>query len=368
MNGIQNTPVSGKPVQYGKFTFLDISDQLVKSDKPPDLDKMVPVTDSPEKQRQFWGRFYSDAALSRSPVAGVKAEIDQESEAVINDFFDGRVSEAELSEKFQSLFSRFAESCQDAGYPIPLVSKGTNQVMLDSFYSEFRRKILDTAVQRNNQEGKQYLTGEMNAQRNWKYYNSDYYFQSEKALGAITDGVKTLAQDKAYEGFTLRDYKAEGLNLYYNFNTAVSNNISADEQYILNPDQVPPEHFQWFYQSGGDSSRRVFSVDGLIVTDPDGRVVEYYDYRPTSFDPTDHRTGTTWAKYQDSQGIEHFVAADFLFGGTKADLHNVAALLNFTSGDKAQNAAVNRFLGNLQLYNQGYFSRFPQGGGVSLQA
>ena len=356
MNGIQNTPVSGKPVQYGKFTFWDISDQLVKSDKPPDLDKMVPVTDSPERQHQFWGKYYSDAALSLSPVAGVKAEIDQESQAVIDGFFDGTVSEAELSEKFQSLFSRFADSCADAGYPIPLVSKGNNQVMLDSFYSEFRRKILDTAVQRNNQEGKQYLTGEMNAQRNWKYYNSDYYFQSEKALGAITDGVKTLAQDKAYEGFTLRDYKAEGLNLYYNFNTAVSNNISADEQYILNPDQVPPEHFQWFYQSGGDSSQRVFSADSLIVTDPDGRVVEY------------HRTGTTWAKYQDSQGTQHFVTADFLYNGTKSDLRNVSALLNFTSGDKAQNAAANRFLGNLQLYSQGYFSRFPQGGGVRLQA
>ena len=60
--------------------------------------------------------------------------------------------------------------------------------------------------------------------------------------------------------------------------------------------------------------------------------------------------------------------ADFLYGGTKADLHNVAALLKFTGGDKAQAGAVNRFLGNLQLYSQGYFSRFPQGGGVSLQA
>lgn len=368
MNSIQNIPAGAVPIQHGKFTFLDITKQIVKSEEPADLDKMVPVTDSPEKSRQFFARFYSDIALSRSPVSGAKAQIDQETQTVIDGFFDGKVSEEELSETFQNLFTRFASACKEAGYPIPLESREGNQVMLDSFYSEFRRKILDTAVKRNNQEGQQYITGDMNAQRNWKYYNADYYYQSDAALCAITDGVLNLAKDKAYSGFTLRDYKAEGLNLYYNFNSAVSNNISADEQFILDPDQVPPRDFQWFYQSGGDSGKKTLSMDSLTVTDPDGRVVAYYDYRPQSFDPTDFRTATTWASYLDSKGSKQIVMADFFYNGTKSDLRNVSALLSFTQGGKAQDAAANAFLKNLQVYSQGCFSRFPQGGGVNLRA
>lgn len=372
MTSIQNNSIGGTPIQYenqyGKFTFLDISDQLTTSEiTKEDQDKMVPVTNSPEKSRQFFARFYSDIALSLSPVADTKAQIDQESQAVIEGFFDGKVSEETLSETFQDLFTRFSTACKTTGYPIPLETKEGNQVMLDSFYSEFRRKILDAAVQRNHQEGQQYVTGEMNAQRNWKYYNADYYYQSEKALSAITDGVNELIKDRAYSGFTFRDYAAEGLNLYDNFNSAVSNNISCDEQYILDSRKAPPEGFRWFYQSGGDSGR-VIQANGLIVTDANGNVVEQYDYRPTQFDPKDFRTATTWASYRDGQGTEHFISTDFFYNGTKSDLRNLSALLNFTGGDKTQDSAVNSFLKNLQVYSQGYFSRFPQGGGVSLRA
>lgn len=372
MTSIQNNSIGGTPIQYenqyGKFTFLDISDQLTTSEiTKEDLDKMVPVTNSPEKSRQFFARFYSDIALSRSPVADTKAQIDQESQAVIEGFFDGKVSEETLSETFQDLFTRFSTACKTTGYPMPLETREGNQVMLDSFYSEFRRKILDAAVQRNYQEGQQYVTGEMNVQRNWKYYNADYYYQSEKALSAITDGVNELIKDRAYSGFTFRDYAAEGLNLYDNFNSAVSNNISCDEQYILDSRKAPPEGFRWFYQSGGDSGR-VIQANGLIVTDANGNVVEQYDYRPTQFDPKDFRTATTWASYRDSQGTEHFISTDFFYNGTKSDLRNLSALLNFTGGDKTQDSAVNSFLKNLQVYSQGYFSRFPQGGGVSLRA
>lgn len=63
------------------------------------------------------------------------------------------------------------------------------------------RKILEAAVQRSNQEGKKYITGEMNAHRNWQYYDSDCYFKSEAAISAITDGVNKPAQGPAYEGF-----------------------------------------------------------------------------------------------------------------------------------------------------------------------
>ena len=190
-------------------------------------------------------------------------------------------------------------------------------------------------------------------------YNSDYYFKSEAAISAITDGLNKLAQGPAYEGFTIPDYKAEGLNLYYNYNTAFSNGFAVDEQFMLDPDAVPPENFQWFYQSGGDGTSKVIEADSLTIEHPDG-TTEFIDYRPKSFDPTDYRTATTWAAYRDAQGNKHVVSTDFFYNFSKDDLHNVADLLNFTQGDPAQDSVVNRFLKNLQVYSQGYFSRFPQ--------
>lgn len=133
-----------------------------------------------------------------------------------------------------------------------------------------------------------------------------------------------------------------------------------DEQFMLNPDTIPPKDFQWFYQSGGGSGRTEIPMDSLTVTDKDGNIIEFIDYRPKSFDPADPRAAATWASYRDAQGNKHVVSADFFYSAAKDDLRNVAAVLNFTQGDPAQDAAVNRFLNNLQVYSQGYFSRFPQ--------
>lgn len=370
MDGVINNPFSGqKYIQYGKFTFENITDQVQVTPHSEDHVVKYVVDMSVKSQVSSCKKYYSDVAFGLSPVAGVKQEVDAQTDAVINGFFDGTVSEEELADTFQALTGKLSRACEDSGYPIPLRSVGATQALTETFYSEFRRKILDTAVRRGNQEGKGYITGEMNAQRNWKYYNSDYYFKSEAAISAITDGLNQLAQGPAYEDFTLPDYKAQGLNLYYNYNTAFSNQFSADEQFMLDPDQVPPKDFQWFYQSGGDSGRKEIQADSLTVTRPDGTVEAFCDYRPTRFDPTDSRTAATWASYRDAQGNKHVVSTDFFYTATKDDLRNVASLLKFTGGSSAQDAAANRFLQNLQVYSAGYFSRFPQQKkGISLRA
>lgn len=360
MDGVINNPFSGqKYIQYGKFTFENITDRVQVTEHSVDHVARYVVDTSLDRQVSAWKKYFSDVALGESPVAGVKQEIDAKANAAINGFFDGSVSEAELSNSFQALAKQLSDSCQDAGYPIPLASVGMTQCLTETFYSEFRRKILEIAVQRNNQEGKQHIDGQMNAQRNWKYYNSDYYFKSKAAISAITDGVKNLAQGPAYEGFTLPDYKEGGLNLYYNFNSALSNGIAISEQFILDQDMVPPKDFQWFYQSGGDSSNQVFSAQSLTVTDPDGTITDFIDYRTQGFDPTDSTKATTWALYKDDQGRNHFISADFTYNFSKNDLRNVLNLMSFSKGTQEQDFAVNRFLKNLQVYSKGYFSSFP---------
>lgn len=367
MNSAGVNPFSGQEyIQYGKFTFKNETDRLQKLDPATvDMSKMAKYDRTHAQEVASWKKYYSDSALARSPAAGVKQEVDAETDAVISGFFDGTVSEEELASRFQALAERLSSACEDAGYPIPLRSVQGTQALTETFYSEFRRKILDTAVQRSNQEGQKYITGEMNAQRNWKYYNSDYYFKSEAAIAAITEGLNQFAQGPAYKDFALPDYKAEGMNLYYNYNTAFSNSFAVDDQFMKDPDMVPPENFQWFYQSGGASASKVIPCNNLTIERPDG-TVEVIDYRPTSFDPTDFRTANTWAAYRDGQGNRHLVSTDFFYNYDKSDLRNVAALLKFTNGDPAQDAAVNRFLKNLQAYPAGYFSRFPRTRAVDL--
>ena len=365
MNSAGVNPFSGQEyIQYGKFTFKNETDKIYKVD-PATVDTItwVKYDRTPAQEIASWKREFSDIALSRSPVADIKKEIDAEIDAVINGFFDGTVSEEELSDTFQALANRFFNACEDAGYPTPLWGDRPIQARTETFYDEFRMKILDVAVQRNHQEGQRYITGEMNAQRNWKYYNSDYYFKSEAALSAITDGLNQITQGPAYEDYTIPDYKARGLNLYYNFNSAFSNQFCVDEQFMKDPNMAPPKDFVWFYQSGGDSGRNTSSGG---VTSVNGVPVEPASYGPKHFDPTDFWTATTWAAYRDAQGNRHLVSTDFFYNYDKSDLRNVAALLKFTNGDPAQDAAVNRFLKNLQAYPAGYFSRFPRTRAVDL--
>lgn len=349
-----NNPFSGQEyIQYGKFTFKNVTDQLTKIDPATvDTSTWVKYDRTHAQEAAAWKGYFSNYSLSASPVSEVKQEIDVQADAAINGFFDGTVSEEELSETFHALAKKLGDACDDAGYPLPLQGITTIQARTESFYSEFRRKILDIAVQRNRQEGQQYITGEMNSQREWMYYNSDYYFKSEAAISAITDGLDQIAQGPAYKDFALPDYKAQGMEAYYNFNSAAfTDQFSSNERFMLDPDQVPPKNFKWFYQSGDNAAMaRLVSVH-----DKDGNLVKSFGASPKSFDPTISRAAITWASYLDDKGNKHIVSANFLHTFSKSDLRNVASLLNFTNGSSDQDAAVNQFLKNLQVYPSGYF-------------
>ena len=122
MDGVINNPFAGQEyIQYGKFTFKNITDQVeVKDPSTVDLSKMVKFERTHEETVTYWKTKFSDAAIARSRVAGVKQEIDAQAGAAINGFFDGTVSEEELEETFQALLQKFSDACDDAGYPIPL--------------------------------------------------------------------------------------------------------------------------------------------------------------------------------------------------------------------------------------------------------
>lgn len=359
MEQIQNSTSDGKWIQHGKFTFLDVSHMIKSKDQPPvDTDKWVAVDMSPESRLETWRPAFTDAAMERSPaMAAVWKECKQQTEMAAEQFLAGTIDSDLLAGTFQHIYQRLTDTAQESGYPFPLGEKMIGPAALESIYGEFRRMILDVAVQQNHEEGQQYITGEMTSQRSWKYYNSDYYYKTEEAVAAVTERYTSLIQEAGWGDYiSVPDYQAKGLNLYYNFNTAFSNNFAVDEQYVLDPDQAPPRDFQWFYQTGGGDGKKGV-VDSCTVIDPDGTRT-FIDYTGPAFDPKHPAKATMWAAYRDEDGVRRQVSADFKYTFTKSDLQNVASLLRF-SGDSAVAQSANRFLENLQVYPRGHFNRFP---------
>lgn len=369
MEQIERAGVSGQWVQYNQFTFKNVTSDLKKVEDPEMQkyfeDNCVIFNPTPEERLEHWQPYFSGAALSSSPLmADVKAEMDAQAKDAIGQFFDGNLSEEGLSQTFQNLYQKLTDACKERGYPLPLWDTYMPPAALSGLYDEFRYQILDAAVQRNNQEGRQYVTGEMTANRNWKYYNSDYYFKSEEAISAVTDKFLSMTQENQWEDIlSVPDYKGKGFNLYYNFNSALSNHFVTSDQYVMDTDQVPPKDFRWFYQSGGNHGEPYLTSIGVIEPDGTERITEYFI---KGFDPKIPSTATTWAAYKDENGIWQHTSKDFTYNFTEADLKNVSSLLKFAGKSGAAEDAVNRFLKNLQVYPAGHFSRFPQYGRLNM--
>ncbi|MBD5150236.1 MAG: hypothetical protein HDT18_07700 [Oscillibacter sp.] len=357
MEQISNNTCLSRWGPYGNHQFKNVSSELKTIESPSNMDGWVRVDTSPEKRMADWTPSFTDAALERSPVmADIWKDCQQQTETAVSQFLDGEIDSDALSQVFQHVYQSVTDAAQERGYPFPLWDEMMGPAALESIYGEFRRQILDVAVQRNSQEGRQYISGQIAAQRSWKYYNSNYYYKTEEAISALTERYTAMAKEAEWEDWvSVPDYKAKGLNLYYNFNTAFSNQFCTDDQFLLDPDQIPPEDFQWFYQSGGGDGRKEF-VTSLAISYQDGSKA-FIDYTSAEFNPADPTTGTTWATYRDENGVRHQVSADFKFQFAASDLYNVASLLHF-SGNDATTQGANRFLQNLQVYPTGYFSRF----------
>ncbi len=371
MNGINNNgTVGGASKSYYTNTpygrFLNVTDD-VKTSVPAgvDTDSFVKVGSGNDRIKQLVHHEYLRMNAGNPAISGMteaSEEVLSEVDSVIGKFFDGSLSADELQAEYEKLAKQYVSAFEGNNYPTPLPSTQARQAITENFYDNFRQRILHTAVQRNFAEGQTHLTGEMNAQRSWKYYNADYYYESEAAISAVTDGAEAVAQEYGLE-FEVPDYKAKGLNMYYNFNTAWSNNFEVSQQYMIDADMVPPENFEWFFEHGGDSSSRggtmtLYSIGDKIV----------YEEPETKFDPKDPMTARTWASYTDSDGKKHSISTDFRFNYTPDDLKNVADLLKFIDGNSDEDKAVNKFLANLQAYDGGYFYRNGGVSGINLQA
>lgn len=371
---VQKTSIGD--ITWNGHTFKNITEQMKKvtpreedpfpapepREGPPDgysrisPDSNLWVPGSPEQWRLKASReLYraSGAYGGNTGMTEAAKAINKERDEAIGKFLDGDMSQEELADTFERLLNKFRAACDKNDYPTPLgLTLYEDEGMSAAFYSDFRAQILKQAVQRNDDEGKRYITDPERAVPNWKYYNSDYYFLSEDALAAAEKGLEQFLEHVDVKGYKLDipDYKAEGKNECYNFNSAWSAYQAGwdADQFMKDFDAVPPKGFEWFYQSGGDAKRVTRGIARLVTDGVPAHV---------PFDPKDPSSATTWAAYRDSSGKRHFVSKDFAYDGTENDLKTVSSLLRFT-GNKEEDEAFNRFMDNLQVCKSGYFYRF----------
>lgn len=377
---VQRTSIGD--ITYNGRTFKNITDQVKKTAPPEGYTPTMPESQdalsassaksSPEKLRVLGSHKYNSTGVYCGNVemtADAKA-INQERDAAINQFLDGNMSQEELADTFEQLLNKFRNACNVNGYPTPLgLTLYEDEGMSEAFYSSFRARILELAVQRNDEEGKQYITGEIDTQRNWKYYNSDYYYISEDALAALDKGLEQFLEHVDIKDYKLDipDYKAAGRDDCYNFNSAWSAYMASAswygeaDQFMRDYDAVPPKGFEWFYQCGGDAASCGKEIH-----------VQLYEGTPPTpthipFNEKDPDSATTWAAYRDSKGVRHVVSADFAYDGSENDIKVVSSLLKFT-GNKKEDAAFNRFLSSLQVCQKGHYRRFNMDRAIDLWA
>lgn len=350
MEAIRDSPVCITPTKQ-ENRFLNRTEEL-KRVTIPDTDKLTIFKNDPKKLDAKFRMALTNPNPEMSPTI---EEINAETSALLKGYYNGEVTDDALKASFQSLAKKFIQGCGENGYYY-LRDINSEKSMMKVFYGEFRREAIRAALSMNAAEGKEYVTGDINAPRSWEYYNSKYYYSSETAVSVLTDAIQELAQEYGYDDLELPDYKEEKLWEYYNFNSAYSNPMNADEHTITDFDQAPPKDFVWFYQEGCRTTN-VVEAKLYEVLDENGNVLEHYDTAPDHFDPKDPFTATMWAAYQDANGNLHRISTDIIFDYSEKDLHRVGDLIQF-SGQFSQKDSVNNFLKNLQVYQKGYFSRF----------
>lgn len=339
MDALNGRICGGGSYEYDFNRYLKVDDAIKIVETPVDMDTWV--TYNPEQNKDFYLRRYNPISQASNPqMAQVNDDIKISAEAAIRDYYSGKMSEDAFISKFHELADKnFQANHKYVNHG--LTSKEMEQGMMEVFYGEFRRTALDIAVKMNNEEGKQYVTGDADS-ADWKYYNSDYYYKSESAIAALTKGIKEIATEHGHESFQVPDYRGKERWLYNNFNTAFSNPMVATEQTFLDRDAVPPEGLVWFFQQGSNSSQVI--------------AVPSEDYRaPTEFDAKNFLTATAWASFRGPDGTLQKVSSDMFYDFSDKDKHTLGKLFQF-EGQSPGVKAANHFLMQLQVYRRGYFS------------
>lgn len=362
MDGINgNTPVnrSTKIMGYDTAKAVNITHMVKKLDASQvNMDTFV------KYEPKYYGMKMNvtPSALARkaeSVVGEASRAVMAKADELVKGYYDGEISSQQLQTKYEALAKEYVGVLEEDGYS----STQVKYCAAEAFHDAFKVKLLEEAVQRNNAEGRQYVSEGFNSEeRAYHYYNADYYHQSEVAISAITDGAKNVAESYGIEYGSLntaQGLSVEGDDRYYNFNTAWSYSSRIGSKFMADTGKAPPENFKWFYEvpKGG-------VVTSVTYEEADGRKVTEYYHQANAW--------ASWGEGAETQSQYHRVDADFPYGfkGKEDDpLETFAELLKFSTGNPEVDAILNGFLENLWIDPTEHYNRFMFGtGGINIQA
>ena len=309
------------------------------------LDQVEICNPTPLEIRQSWWPYFNGRCQLNSAVANVASENYAQMDDAAKKYLDGTMTDGQLSDLLKGMISRMTEVCVEQDYPVPGAGGADGeQTIADSLFNEFRKKILDEAINRNYNEGLEHASN--GKQGNWVYYNSEYYYKTESAISTLTNTVMDYCHEKGYEDFTITPpsdqwrAKLVDCNFYEDFNGAWENRFG-NRNLLFDKDQAPPKDFILFYETGGDYRNAVI-VDHVA----NGAV----------FDPTDFLSARIWVSYRDANGNLFGSTTIFAynFDWTPSNAKVVDDLLSFPGLDKDD--PLHQYLKNMQVFTLDHFT------------
>lgn len=234
---------SGKYLRY-RSNIMNPADQINLPNQqsriglPVNMDEVEIYEPTPLEIRQSWWPYFCMTEMRATPeLRDVVCDVESQVTDAVNQYLDGSMSDKELSEIFTTQLNRLWNTCKERDYPIPGAGGADGeQAIADCFFDDFRKKLLNEAVNRNYAEGLRHASNGKSG--NWLYYNSDYYYKTESAISAITTSVMNYCHEKGYDDFALtprKDHweaKVIGYNYYEDFNSAWEHCFSNSHTFI----------------------------------------------------------------------------------------------------------------------------------------
>lgn len=202
----------------------------------------IPIAQKLEEMRLHGDRFTQYEEYSGNKR--VSAEIRE----MYAGYYAGTVSIDEVKDKFHSLVEAIREFDDEQGVASKEDMDHYGKIVSDVNYA-FRFYAVLAARNLNHEEGKQ-IANQYGTpgNRNFLYYNSDYYYQSKEVTDAVFQAASKLTEDVG----TVLNTKGPQVKYDYfqNFNTAWMQWARYESRMgdMIDPDMEPPKNFKLLYK------------------------------------------------------------------------------------------------------------------------
>lgn len=259
--------------------------------------------------------------------------IEDEVQSLFEGYYTGKTPIEAITQKFDSVVQTIRDYEEQEG----IASRDDMEhfaKLVSDVHRIFKMYSVSTAVLANDAEGRE-LANQYGApgRKNFLYYNSDYYFQSEEINQAFFQRANEMLEGT---GFPLNTEKPASVksDMYENFNTYWKDSALCSSRMgdMIDTDMEPPRGFTFFYKE-----------DRYTESERDALIAQHGGDYPHLFDGILKVSCGSWK-------TEGNVTLGY--GPNAALGNNALELLNRFS--EASDSRIARFLGNINIHQVFY--------------